>query len=187
MFPRVEGVKVVTSIPGNHDIGLGNGIRPDRLDRFRSHFASTNSTSRILDLCNFELVLLDTSSLLNTVSPEVYEPPSKLLDQISDSHPPYARLLFSHIPLYRPPDADCGPDRESLRPIELVAGYQYQNALDFDLTTKIFDTMWPISAIFSGDDHDSCVVQHVLEGRRERIPEYTVKSFSWAMVFSSLE
>lgn len=144
-------------------------------------------SSQILDLCNFEIVLLDTPSLLNTVSPEVYEPPSELLEQISDSPVPYARLLFSHIPLYRPPETNCGADRESSRPIELAAGYQYQNALDFDLTTRIFDSLWPVSAVFSGDDHDSCLVQHVLEGRREKVPEYTIKSFSWAMVFSSLE
>jgi ethanolamine phosphate phosphodiesterase len=187
VFPHVEGVKVITSIPGNHDIGLGNGIQPERLDRFKSYFTYTNTTSQILDVCNFEVVLLDTPSLLNTVSPEVYGPPTALISQISDSPMPYARLLFSHIPLYRPPETNCGPDRESSRPIELAAGYQYQNTLDLDLTTKIFDTMWPTSAIFSGDDHDSCFIQHELEGRREKIPEYTIKSFSWAMVFSSLE
>ena len=181
VFPRVEGVKVVTSIPGNHDIGLGDGIHPDRLNRFTSHFTE-NSTSQIIKICNFELVLLDTSSLLNTVSPQIFEPTSSFLDYVSNLPRPYGRLLFSHIPLYRPPDTNCGPYRESPKPIRLGGGYQYQNTLDAQLTTRILDSMWPVEAVFSGDDHDYCLVQHTLEGRREQVPECTVKSFSFAMV-----
>jgi ethanolamine phosphate phosphodiesterase len=137
----------------------------------------------MFDICNFDLVLLDTSSLLNTVSPEIYEPPSNFLNEVSNSRTPYVRLLFSHIPLYRPPDTYCGPYRESSLSIRVGAGYQYQNTLDVDLTSRILDSIWPVMGVFSGDDHDSCVINHVLEGRNEEVPEYTVKSFSWAMVF----
>lgn len=193
VFPRVnEGVKIVTSLPGNHDIGLGDGIQPERLNRFRSHFAnissssSSSSTSQSVDVCNFDLVLLDTPSLLNKISPAVFEPSSTFLDHISDSPPPFGRLLFSHIPLYRPSDTDCGPYRESSTPIRVGSGYQYQNTLDVDLTIRILDSMWPVEAVFSGDDHDYCVVKHKLEGRHEEIPEYTLKSFSWAMVLLPL-
>lgn len=181
VFPRVQGVNVVTTIPGNHDIGLGDGINPDKLYRFKSHFAG-NSTSKILTVCNFQIILLDTSSLLNTANPEIFEPTFAFLDSISNIPQPYGRLLFSHIPLYRPPDTNCGSLRESSQPIQWGGGYQYQNTLDAELTTRILDTIWPVAAIFSGDDHDYCVIQHTLEGRREQVPECTVKSFSWAMV-----
>ena len=107
VFPRVQGVNIVTSIPGNHDIGLGNGIRTDKLNRFKSHFAG-NTTSKILAVCNFQLVLLDTPSLLNTANPEIFEPTFSWLDSISNAPQPVGRILFSHIPLYRPPDTNCG-------------------------------------------------------------------------------
>ena len=181
VFPPVKGVKIVTSIPGNHDIGLGDGIHPDKLNRFKSRFAE-NSTSRILTICNFQLVLLDSSSLLNTANPQVFEPTFSWLDSIANIPQPYGRILFSHIPLYRPPDTYCGSLRESSEPIRSGGGYQYQNTLGAELSTRILDTMWPVTAVFSGDDHDYCVIQHKLEGRRESVPECTVKSFSWAMV-----
>ena len=177
VFPRVNGVKVVTTIPGNHDIGLGNGIHPDKLSRFNTYFGE-NSTSRIITVCNFQIVMLDTLPLLNTENPEVFEPAFSFLDSISNIPQPYGRLLFSHIPLYRPPDTPCGSLRESSQPIRMGAGYQYQNTLDAELTTRIFDTIWPVSGVFSGNDHDYCAIQHNLEGRREKVVECTVKSFS---------
>jgi hypothetical protein len=65
-------------------------------------------------------------------------------------------------------------------------GFQYQNMLDLGLTTRILDLVWPVNAVFSGDDHDYCECLHEVEGRRETFTEYTVKSFSWAMVFNPL-
>jgi len=65
-------------------------------------------------------------------------------------------------------------------------GYQYQNMLDLPLTTRILDLVWPIQGAFSGDDHDYCEAVHTIEGRRESFVEYTVKSFSWAMVWTFL-
>src|SRR5438045_6655195 len=58
VFPTVEGTRAVTTIPGNHDVGLGDGITPSRLNRFKHHFTEHNTTSQILETCNFELILL---------------------------------------------------------------------------------------------------------------------------------
>src|SRR2546421_3862352 len=77
VFPTVEGTRAVTTIPGNHDIGLGDGITPSRLNRFKHHFTEHNTTSQILETCNFELILLDTPSILNTNNPEIFDPPSQ--------------------------------------------------------------------------------------------------------------
>ena len=186
VFPAVEGVRISTTIPGNHDIGLGDGIRPARLNRFISHFSSSNSTSEIIETCNFELILLDTPSLLNTQDPSIHESPLTFLENLPDPRPDVPRILFTHIPLYRTPDTSCGAYRESSRPIYYGGGYQYQNTLSEELTNRILDAMWPLAAIFTGDDHDYCLVEHTMEGRREKIPEYTVKSFSWAMVYLDL-
>ena len=182
MFPYFEGTRVVYSLPGNHDIGLGDGIRLDRLNRFKAHFTDENATSQRLEICGFDMVLLDSPSLLNTVSPDIYGPPSQFLDDVTELPLAQGRILFTHIPLYRPPDTNCGPFRESPRPIRVGAGHQYQNTLTPEITTRILDTLWPVQAVFSGDDHDYCLVHHELERTMELVPEYTVKSFSWAMV-----
>lgn len=182
VFPAVEGTRTITTIPGNHDIGLGDGITTSRLNRFKHHFTEQNATSQILETCNFELILLDTPSILNTNNAEIFDPPSHFLDDMPDAKPEVGRILFTHIPLFRPPDTPCGRFRESGRPIFYGGGYQYQNTMPQDISTRILDTMWPVSAVFTGDDHDYCLVNHELEGRRETVPEYTVKSFSMAMV-----
>src|SRR5271156_2613010 len=109
LFPYSEGTRIFPTIPGNHDIGLGDGIRVDRLDRFKTQFTHTNATSDRLEICGFDMVLLDTPSLINTVSPEVYEPTLQFLDTPRDLRWGQGRLLFTHIPLYRPPNTDCGP------------------------------------------------------------------------------
>lgn len=175
---------MIPTVPGNHDIGIGDGIRADRLERFKAHFTDENATSQRLDICGFDILLLDSPSLLNTASADVYEPASQFLDNVIELLPGRGRLLFTHIPLYRPPDTNCGPDRESHLPIRVGAGHQYQNTLTPQISSRILDTLWPVQAVFSGDDHDSCVVNHDLEGTRDFVPEYTVKSFSWAMVLA---
>jgi len=100
--------------------------------------------------------------------------------------PSVPRLLFTHIPLWRSPDTDCGDRREAKGGLREGGGYQYQNMLDLPLTTRILDLVWPIQGAFSGDDHDYCEAVHTIEGRRESFVEYTVKSFSWAMVWTFL-
>ena len=89
--------------------------------------------------------------------------------------------MLTHIPLYRAEGTSCGPLRESQNAIRVGKGYQYQNVLTPDLSRNVVDVIRPL-VVFSGDDHDYCFVQHNYGGMR--IPEHTVKSFSWAMVFN---
>jgi ethanolamine phosphate phosphodiesterase len=186
VFPTQKDIKQITLIPGNHDIGLGNGINLDHLDRFKQHFTNDTGTSASLSHCSHQLVLLDTPSLLNTDTPEVANSPMMHLDNLGmeNGGSIIPRLLLTHIPLWRAPDANCGSQRESTAPLREGGGYQYQNMLDLPMTTRILDILWPIQGAFSGDDHDYCEVEHEVEGRREVFTEYTVKSFSWAMVHS---
>jgi hypothetical protein len=172
---------MVTSIPGNHDIGLGDGITMANLDRFKLHFTE-GETCQVIELCNFQLVLLDTSSMLNTQTPGVHQPPFDFIDKLPPLRQSAQRVLFTHIPLWRPADDNCGNLRESSRPIQEGRGYQYQNTLSQSLSAYILENLWPVSAVFSGDDHDYCLVHHHVDGQRQSVPEYTVKSFSWAMV-----
>ena len=86
--------------------------------------------------------------------------------------------MLTHVPLYRPPNTDCGPFRQQSRSINQGAGYQYQNLIFESLTNYILDSIKPV-LIFSGDDHDYCEIQH---GKVDPTPEVTVNSFSFAMV-----
>ena len=177
---------MVTTVPGNHDIGLGDGINVNRLERFKTHFTEEGNTTQIIQLCNHEIVLLDTSSMLST-HPGIHDPPTHFLDHLRAQQPLHDRILFTHIPLWRTPDDQCGPERESPRPIPEGGGYQYQNMLPQDLTSKILDATTPRSVIFSGDDHDYCLIHHPVPHQSDPIPEYTIKSFSMAMVFLSIQ
>ena len=93
------------------------------------------------------------------------------------------RILLTHIPLWRPDHTPCGPGRESPRPIRQGQGKNYQNELGKDTSQWLLDRLAP-TLVYSGDDHDLCVVQHTLESPRSQlasVTETTVKSFSMAM------
>lgn len=93
----------------------------------------------------------------------------------------FPTILLTHVPLYRPPDTDCGPNREGPRAISVSAGYQYQNVLTPLISKDIISKLGAeeITQIYSGDDHDYCEIDHAeFTGR---IKEITVKSMSWAM------
>jgi hypothetical protein len=85
------------------------------------------------------------------------------------------RVLVTHVPLYRPNHAQCGPLRRA-RPLDQGAGFQYQNLIVESLSNTILNAIQP-TLILSGDDHDWCFHVHNLNGRS--YPEYTLGTFSW--------
>jgi ethanolamine phosphate phosphodiesterase len=123
--------------------------------------------------------MLDTVSLSAEQSPLISRQPQEFLNSLRSNEATEPRILLTHIPLFRPEGTSCGPLRESKAPIHVAKGYQYQNVLWPDLSQRVVDIVRPL-AVLSGDDHDYCFVQHNYGGMR--IPEHTVKSFSWAMV-----
>lgn len=68
-IPSDEGRRIITSLPGNHDLGFAGGINPEVKSRFEAHFGPTN---RIDVLGNHTFVSLDTVSLsaMDQVDPE---------------------------------------------------------------------------------------------------------------------
>ncbi|GAA6021325.1 hypothetical protein JCM11491_005804 [Sporobolomyces phaffii] len=102
------------------------------------------------------------------------------------------RILFSHVPLWRPAGTHCGPLREAQERFAggIRDGYGpgYQNLVAQDDSEWVLDRVGP-AKVFSGDDHDYCFVTHRLppgdhgdEGRT--VTETTVKSFSMSMGIS---
>ena len=55
-----EDRKLIASLPGNHDLGLGNGIRSSVRDRFHTYFGHGN---RVDVVANHSFVSIDTVSL----------------------------------------------------------------------------------------------------------------------------
>jgi ethanolamine phosphate phosphodiesterase len=170
--------RYMASLPGNHDIGVSNTVSRHALERFKKHFGEPSSEFQAGD---FSIILLDTVSLSADQVPPIADPPRRFLKSIHSSEPAEPRILLTHIPLYRRDGTSCGPLRESKNPIHVGQGYQYQNVLTPTLSQEIVDIVRPM-AVFSGDDHDYCYVEHNFGGMK--IPEHTLKSFSWAMVFT---
>lgn len=177
VFKENTGSPYIASLPGNHDIGVSDTVSPVAVSRFKKHFGELSSEFQAGD---FTLILLDTVSLSAESSPFISRPPQQFLESLTTTEPIEPRILLTHIPLYRPDGTSCGPLRESKTPIRVGVGYQYQNVLTPNVSRKVVDVVRPL-AVFSGDDHDYCFVEHNYGGMR--IPEHTVKSFSWAMVF----
>lgn len=246
--------QMITSLPGNHDLGFGALVQLSVRDRFITHFGDPN---RIDIIGNHTFVSIDAPSLSAhsqymtngyesdnqqiqdaqhlwaesidfledlrtpaskvvkeslgkyfprhlkqpTLHHEVVDPVDTLQARSSeDQQPPIAKpklpvVLLTHVPLFRPPDSECGKQREKGRAISISRGYQYQNvitqSLSKDIVTKVSGA-GEIVRVFSGDDHDYCDVNHRYnlppwpqsDGGKSilaNIREITVKSFSWAM------
>src|SRR5690606_24991186 len=88
------------------------------------------------------------------------------------------RILLTHVPLFRQPNTDCGPLRESPKPISIHAGFQYQNVLTSSVSTEVLQSTKPI-LVLAGDDHDYCEIFH--KEVSPKVRELTVKSISWTM------
>ncbi|WPK27322.1 hypothetical protein PUMCH_004703 [Australozyma saopauloensis] len=169
-FPQyVRGKNWFTSIPGNHDVGFGNGVKAALQTRFASHFGHPNS----IELINgVDFILLDTPSL-SSEDPTVRQNAANFLHTLSKPTKP--RVLLSHIPLYRDTTLQpCGPFRER-NPFLQIAGHQYQLAVSPELLKELLLRIQP-QLLFAGDDHDYCDITHDSGAR-----EFTVKSISMAM------
>ncbi|KAI0314120.1 Metallo-dependent phosphatase-like protein [Amylostereum chailletii] len=185
-------------LPGNHDVGLGGNDHASSLSRtrYKAFFGPTNQHTNI---GNHTVILIDAPQLVEDDyqravdgedgqywMPKQY---TQLLYTIGLSTnagaKPKPLILFSHIPLSRPHDTDCGPLREK-GTLRAGHGIGYENTLSETNTRMLLRTFRP-ALIFSGDDHDYCEYTHKvpLDDDRPMTPtsvqEVTVKSISMAM------
>ncbi|ETS80974.1 hypothetical protein PFICI_05976 [Pestalotiopsis fici W106-1] len=87
--PWQRGRKIIASLPGNHDLGFGPGIKPTVRRRFTAYFGETN---RVDVIGNHTFVSVDSVSLAAGTHPkkndylnamkEIYEPVYEFLDQV---------------------------------------------------------------------------------------------------------
>jgi ethanolamine phosphate phosphodiesterase len=183
LFKPLDSSTKVLYMAGNHDLGFGDGIRADIVNRFKSEFGDT---SYELFLDSHSIVMVDSVSMSSS-DPNIHQQPRDFVREIRPSDKP--RILFTHVPLYRepsplsgayrsePPEDLCGPLRQSKKQIRQGAGYQYQNLMTKELSDYIL-TQTQADFVFSGDDHDYCEVIHKVGNRR--VPEISVNTFSMA-------
>ncbi|KAK5257223.1 hypothetical protein LTR16_001254 [Cryomyces antarcticus] len=78
---RQEGRKVIASLPGNHDLGFGNGIQKSVRDRFNTYFGDGN---RVDVIGNHTFVSVDSVSLSAQDQPggdaEIWKPTVDFLE-----------------------------------------------------------------------------------------------------------
>ncbi|KAJ2783499.1 hypothetical protein GGI15_002557 [Coemansia interrupta] len=173
----------VYDMAGNHDIGIGNTVVKSALKRFHRRVGPTNFV--IEDIGGHDIVLLDTLTL-ESDDPEVSHDSRSLVERLADgltSHP-RPRLLFTHVPMRRPAQTYCGPERQSAHKyLPDRTGYQFRDQLLQNTTEYLLKNIRP-RAVFSGDDHDSCTVEHPIDpnkpSERSVATEYTIGAFGWA-------
>lgn len=95
IFPSYPYRKTIKSLPGNHDLGIGNGVREGVKERFATYFGETSS---VLEAGNHSIVLLDSVSLSNNINPRIYEPEREFLDALPQrlSAGEYSTKKLSH-------------------------------------------------------------------------------------------
>lgn len=178
IYHKIPHKRIIMSLPGNHDIGFGETVEVEALDRFRAFFGETSSIHAI---GNHSVVLLDTISLSDFSNEAVTLPAKKIMESLAPLDPrDPPRILLTHVPLYRNPTTQqCGPLRESLQKFPIMKGEQYQTVIENGLTQEILSKIRP-KIVFSGDDHDYCHIEHTY-GASNTAEEITVKSCSMNM------
>lgn len=177
---RLRRRKPVYYIAGNHDVGFGDAVVWNAQNRFREHFASPNYS---VDVGNHSLVMIDVTAL-GSKEPRIRGQAQMFLEDKGRTTPSLPRILFSHVPLWRPPLTSCGAKRQSNTVIRQGIGRHYQNILFEPESTMLLQNVKP-EIIFTGDDHDYCEVIHSVSyppsSKPRDVVEIAVNTFSFAM------
>ncbi|KAI0645411.1 hypothetical protein C8Q79DRAFT_1119160 [Trametes meyenii] len=196
---RLDPAVTSLYVPGNNDVGLNIDPATARQvrQRFTTHFGPLNQQ---VSVHNHTLVILDAAGLVE----EDYARAAYYVDYerwtsvpngsvefvrfLKDEVEKQPTVLLTHIPLYRPDTAPCGPFREKGN-IHRGVGPGYQNTLGKKTSTFLLQTLKP-SLVFSADDKDYCDYVHVPpkgvgaaepqadSPATEPVREITVKAFS---------
>ncbi|PLW10289.1 hypothetical protein PCASD_24895 [Puccinia coronata f. sp. avenae] len=183
---------------GNHDVGLYPSTSRERSQQARQRFINTwppGALNGHIEWGNHTAIWIDALSLIEEYKRKAAgllaegEPEGEVtqfIKQLSGADMLLPKILFTHVPLWRPEGTSCGPLRESKREIHQGLGFNYQNEIPEEPSKMILEKIQP-SLIFSGDDHDYCEVVHTLPSTSLANPsplsihEISVKSFSMGM------
>ncbi|CAK4616284.1 hypothetical protein LEN26_002339 [Aphanomyces euteiches] len=159
------------NMSGNHDVGIKqwNNERANALQR-----ETFGLSQYSVVLGQVEVVVVDSIAMLSD-NPIVAQEAIAFVQMFGSmkAKKQFPRLLFTHIPLFRPKGSDCGPRRRK-EPIAPGEGVSYQNVLSPQLTTLILNAIEP-THVFSGDDHSPCAYRH----EQFNVTEDSLATFSW--------
>jgi hypothetical protein len=104
-----------------------NSVVPHAYQRYLSTFGSLNTLTMI---ANHSIIAMDTIGLSGKPTSVAYKSATEFLTSLNSEtlSDPSRRILLSHVPLYRPPNSDCGSRRRA-KPLVNQYGYQYQSNL----------------------------------------------------------
>ncbi|ELR12690.1 uncharacterized protein ACA1_092000 [Acanthamoeba castellanii str. Neff] len=128
-------------------------------ERYERTFGPINNRVRVGE---FEFVLLSSAALeMEEWDQRSYDKTIAFLQDIRNAgaSPLRPRVLLTHVPLWRPQTASCGPLRKNSPQIPDSQGFSYKCLVAPHLSRRIIDDVRPVY-VFSGDDHDQCVVLH---------------------------
>ncbi|KAJ2496349.1 hypothetical protein GGH96_005901 [Coemansia sp. RSA 1972] len=168
----------VYHMAGNHDIGIGNTVVQHALQRFHEYVGPTN---QILEIGGHQIILLDTLTL-ESDNADVRKSTQETIDWLQAERTEMQtkpRILFTHVPMWRPPNTYCGPLRQTPGDLLSRSGYQFRDQLFQNTTQLVLNAIQP-HAVFSGDDHDTCTISHVIPSTNKSVTEYTIGAFGWA-------
>ena len=148
-------------LSGNHDLGYDIDIdhQLGLSKRFIQYFNKLNFRE-IVD--GIEFVFISATTIEpNTAHPDlIYETKSFIENYSRPSEfTNIPKVLFHHVPLWRPPGTDCGKLRTRNKAITDRVGHSYRNMLSNETSSMILSNIKPFLT-FSGDDHDQCKVRH---------------------------
>ncbi|GMG59367.1 unnamed protein product [Ambrosiozyma monospora] len=200
---KFKHIPVYYNVPGNHDIGFGDDVSKHAVDRFTENFGAHDTTvptgsneiqvkkvvNTKVTVHSHDLIFLDTISLSNTVSEEIWGPPREFMDSLAKETKINPRIMFNHVPFYREVDkSTCGPLREGGDPFPIVKGYRFQSVIEHDLSAEVLSKIQP-SIEFAGDDHNYCeaFIPYKVDKSFDKTPELkqAVKDFSSSTVTNS--
>ncbi|KAK7275477.1 hypothetical protein RIF29_16595 [Crotalaria pallida] len=170
-------------IPGNHDIGYGglHSLKPKVIQRYEETFGIRNYKFAVGKV---DFIAVDAQTLDGHPQKHLTSQTWEFVRNVSVDDAVHPRVLLTHIPLYRPDNTYCGPDRTSpiinQRISRTVHGntndITYQNYVSKDSSKFLLDSIKP-KLILSGHDHDQCTITH--ESKTGPVNEHTLGTISW--------
>lgn len=195
IFRTARGAGQVQVVVGNHDIGFHHDVTRHKYQRFRgawtapsvrrfslqgNHFVMLNSMAFEGDACAMcqeaEKRLAKVAKELACARGDDLSVRADCDGQVEDKVGQFSRpILLQHFPLFRTSEAACPEDVDG--PPPEVRRSEHREKLDClskEASKKLLQVLRP-RLVLSGHTHFSCVINHTAE----RIPEFTVASFSW--------
>ena len=161
----------IVYLVGNHDIGYGGEIDPQRLHAWEEAFGASNRL--ILSKTGHWFAIANSQTIDTTRSPVIQKRTSNYLEHMAQVTTGDPVVLIKHIPLHK--EAGFCFDEPLIITRRTDSTVMKQNFMTPAATQWLLDHLQPVM-IFNGHDHEGCIYTHTSVLAKRDIPEYTVRS-----------